>query len=70
LIAPAGTPRPIIERLNADLRAILSRPDTRQRIAAQGGDPVASTPEEFAADIARETAKWAPVIKALGLKVE
>jgi tripartite-type tricarboxylate transporter receptor subunit TctC len=70
LLAPAGTPRPIIERLNADLRAIMTAPETRQRIAAQGGDPLISTPEEFGADIAREAAKWAPLIKALGLKVE
>jgi tripartite-type tricarboxylate transporter receptor subunit TctC len=70
LLAPAGTPRPIIERLNADLRLMVERPETKKRIAAQGGEPLSSTPEEYAADIARETAKWAPLIKQLGLKVE
>jgi tripartite-type tricarboxylate transporter receptor subunit TctC len=44
--------------------------DPRKRIAAQGGEPLSSTPEEHAADIARETARWAPVIHRLGLKIE
>ncbi len=70
LMAPAGTPRPIIDRLNSELRAIMAAEDTRRRIAAQGGEPLSSTPEEYAADIARETAKWAPVIHRLGLKIE
>ncbi len=70
LMAPTGTPRPIIERLNGELRAIMMAEETRRRIAAQGGEPLVSTPEEYAADIARETAKWAPVIHRLGLKIE
>ncbi len=70
LMAPAGTPRPIIDRLNSELRVIMGGENTRKRIAAQGGEPLSSTPEEYAADIARETAKWAPVIHRLGLKIE
>jgi tripartite-type tricarboxylate transporter receptor subunit TctC len=70
LLAPAGTPRPIVERLNRELRAIMTSDDTRKRIAAQGGDPLVSSPEEYAADIARESAKWGPLIKQLGLKAE
>src|SRR5258707_10664299 len=58
LLAPAGTPRPIIERLNAELRTIVSADETRARIAAQGGEPLVATPEEYAADIAREQTKW------------
>jgi tripartite-type tricarboxylate transporter receptor subunit TctC len=70
LMAPAGTPRPIIERLNRELRTTMTSGETRKRIAAQGGDPLVSTPEEYAADIARESAKWGPLIRRLGLKVE
>jgi tripartite-type tricarboxylate transporter receptor subunit TctC len=70
LLAPAGTPRPIIERINAELRAMVGSDETRARIAAQGGEPLAATPEEYAADIAREQAKWSVLIKQLGLRVE
>jgi tripartite-type tricarboxylate transporter receptor subunit TctC len=70
LLAPAGTPRPIVERINAELRAIVSADETRTRIAAQGGEPLITTPEEYAADIEREQAKWGRLIKQLGLRVE
>jgi tripartite-type tricarboxylate transporter receptor subunit TctC len=70
LLAPAGTPRPIIERINAELRAMVSSDETRARIAAQGGEPLSSTPEEYAADIAREQAEWSILIKQLGLRVD
>ena len=46
LLAPAGTPKPIIDRLNKELRAIIASPEVRQRIAADGGDPILSSPEE------------------------
>src|SRR5215207_3694837 len=51
LLAPIGTPRPIIERLNRELRLIVDTPDVRARIASDGGDPMPSTPEEYTADI-------------------
>jgi tripartite-type tricarboxylate transporter receptor subunit TctC len=70
LAAPAGTPRPIIERLNKELRAVLSSEDIKQRIIGDGGGPAPSTPEEYAANIQREEGKWAALIKKLGLKVE
>jgi tripartite-type tricarboxylate transporter receptor subunit TctC len=70
VLAPAGTPRPIVERINAELRTIVSADETRARIAAQGGEPLVATPEEYAADIAREQAKWGVLIKKLGLRVE
>ncbi len=69
LMAPAGTPRLIIERLNKELRKIVSSDDIKQRIIADGGGPVASTPEEYAANIQREEGKWAELIKKLGLVV-
>jgi len=70
LSAPAGTPRPIIERLNKELRLIVTSEEVRRRIVADGGDPIASTPEEYAANIEREEGKWAALIKKLGLKIE
>jgi tripartite-type tricarboxylate transporter receptor subunit TctC len=70
LVAPAGTPRAITDRLNKELRTIVTSDDFKARMAAAGGTPVASTPEEFAANIAREESKWAALIKKLGLVVE
>jgi tripartite-type tricarboxylate transporter receptor subunit TctC len=70
LLAPVGTPRPIIERLNRELRLIVDTPDVRGRIASDGGDPMPSTPEEYTADIEREDKKWGALIRKLGLKVE
>jgi tripartite-type tricarboxylate transporter receptor subunit TctC len=70
VVAPAGTPRPIVERLNKELRAALTSADVRERIAADGGDPLSSTPEEYAADIDREETKWSALVRKLGLKVE
>jgi len=70
LLAPADTPRPIIERLNRELRAIVATDEVTRRIHAEGGDPLTSTPEEYAADIDREEARWGALIRKLGLKVE
>jgi len=70
LLAPIGTPRPIIDRINSELRAAVSAGNARSRIAAQGGEPLFSTPEEYAADIDREQTKWGLLIKKLGLRVD
>jgi len=70
LTAPAGVPRPIVERLNKQLRAILASDDFKKRLVAAGDDPAPSTPEEYAASIKREEGKWAALVKKLGLKVE
>jgi tripartite-type tricarboxylate transporter receptor subunit TctC len=70
LLAPAATPPAIVARLNAALRAVMAATETKQRIAAQGGEAFVSSPDEYAADIARETAKWSPLIREFGLKVE
>ena len=70
LVAPAGTPPAIVARLNKELRKIVSSDDIKARIIADGGGPVASTPEEYAANIQREEGRWAALIKKLGLKVE
>jgi tripartite-type tricarboxylate transporter receptor subunit TctC len=70
LVAPAGTPRPVIERLNKELRLALAADDVRQRLATDGAETLPSTPEEYAADIDREEATWSKVVNALGLKGE
>jgi len=70
LLAPAGTPKEIIARLNMELRTLVASPDVRERIAADGGDPLPSSPEQYAADIDREEAKWSVLIRKLNLKVE
>ncbi len=70
LLAPAGTPRPIIERLNTALRALVETPEVKQRILAEGGDPLTSTPEEYAKDIDVEETKWGTLVRKLNLKVE
>jgi tripartite-type tricarboxylate transporter receptor subunit TctC len=70
LLAPAGTPRPVIDRLNAALRALVETPEVKHRILAEGGDPLASTPEEYASDIDREETKWGTLVRRLNLKVE
>jgi len=60
--ASGGTPREIVERLNAEVRKALASPDTRQRLIDLGGEPGASSPEEMKAFIEREIAKWREVI--------
>jgi tripartite-type tricarboxylate transporter receptor subunit TctC len=68
--APAGTPRPIIERLNKELRVAIDSEDLHKRLIAEGTDPTPSTPEEYAANLEHEEAKWAALIKKLGLKFD
>ncbi len=70
LLAPAGTPRPIVERLNRELRALVETDQVQQRIQVEGGDSMTSTPDEYAKDIDQEETKWAALIKRLNLKVE
>jgi tripartite-type tricarboxylate transporter receptor subunit TctC len=67
LLAPAGTPRPIIDRLNKELRAALATEEVRKRIILEGGEPEPTTPEEQAAIIDREETKWSAVIRAAGI---
>jgi tripartite-type tricarboxylate transporter receptor subunit TctC len=70
MAAPAGTPRPIVERLNKELRAILATDDMKKLLVDAGSDPTPSTPEEYAANIQHEEGKWAELVKKLGLKLE
>src|SRR5712691_818106 len=70
LMAPAGIPATVVARLNKELRATLDSPEVKARIRADGGDPLPSTPQEYAADIAREEPKWSALIRKLGLRVD
>lgn len=70
LLAPAGTPREIIVRLHKESVAVLRMPDIKERLAKDGAEPVASSPEEFAAHIGSETTKWAKVVKSAGIQPE
>ena len=70
LVAPAGTPPAIVDRLNKELRAALNSDDVKQRIAADAAEPMASTPDEHAKLLDRDEAKWAELIKKLELKIE
>ena len=67
---PKGTPREIIEKVNAEVNRALADPKMRERLAELGGKSIAGTPEDFGKVIAAETAKWAPIVKASGAKVE
>jgi len=68
IVAPAGTPRPVVDKLAAALRVAIASPDVQQRIAADGAEVMAMTPEEYAADIDREEAKWSEVVRRSGAK--
>jgi tripartite-type tricarboxylate transporter receptor subunit TctC len=70
VMAPAGTPRPIIERLHATIVKALRQPDVMQRLAAEGAEAIGSTPEEFAAHLKTELARVAAVVRAAGIKIE
>ena len=70
IVAPAGTPRPIVDQLNQALRTALAAEDVRNRLALEGAEPLPSTPDEYAADIDREATQWSRVIKASGARAE
>jgi tripartite-type tricarboxylate transporter receptor subunit TctC len=63
LVAPAATPKHVINKISAETARILQLPDVRPRLAEQGAEPIGSTPEQFTAHIKAEIAKWAKVIK-------
>jgi tripartite-type tricarboxylate transporter receptor subunit TctC len=70
VLAPAATPRDIVQKLNAVLVKALQSPDVKQRLAEQGAEPVGNTPEQFAATIQRDLAKWAKVDKDANEKLD
>lgn len=68
MLAPADTPKPVIDRLSRDMAAVLKTPDMREALLARGIEAMVSTPDEFTAYIKSETAKWNMVIRAANLK--
>ena len=70
IVAAAGTPRPIVVKLNAALNAALASEDVKQRLAVEGAEALPVGPDEYAADIAAEETKWSEIIRRSGMKAE
>ncbi len=70
IVAPAGTPRPIVAKLNAALRQALDAEEVHKRIATEGAEPLSTTPDEYAVDIDREETKWSALVKKSGAKAK
>jgi tripartite-type tricarboxylate transporter receptor subunit TctC len=70
LVTPKGTPTAIVHKIYQDVARVLNTPAVRELFAANAADPVGSTPAEFAARIKSEVARWAPVIRASGAKLD
>jgi tripartite-type tricarboxylate transporter receptor subunit TctC len=70
VLVPAGTPQPVIDLLYREIKAIVALPDIKERFEVLGLDPVANTPQEFAAQIKVEIAKWGKVIRGANIKME
>jgi tripartite-type tricarboxylate transporter receptor subunit TctC len=68
ILAPAGTPQPIVDRVNKELTVILAQDETKKMFEKQGAEAESMRPDEFAAFIKAQTAKWAKVVKAAGIK--
>jgi tripartite-type tricarboxylate transporter receptor subunit TctC len=69
LVAPKGTPQPIIDKLNAAVVKVLADPDVKQRYAKRGAEPKGSSPQEFAKFLKQQVEKWGKVVKFSGAKV-
>ena len=70
MVAPAGTPKEVVQKLNAEVIKILAMPDVRERFLAQGVEPQGSTPEQFAEHIRSQMAKWGKLVQDAGVKAE
>jgi tripartite-type tricarboxylate transporter receptor subunit TctC len=70
MLVPAGTPKAIVNKLNREIARIMALPDVKERIAEMGFNVVVNSPEEFAAQIREEVARWGKVVKAAGIKVQ
>jgi tripartite-type tricarboxylate transporter receptor subunit TctC len=70
ILAPAGTPRDVVMRINGEVAKWLASPDARDKLSGQGAIPAGGTPEDFARHIKGEMAKWAKVVKESGAKVD
>ena len=70
MLAPAKVPRDIITRLNREIVAILEKPEVREALLSEGGDITPDSPEQFAAFLKSEVAKWSKVVKTAGITAE
>ena len=70
VLAPAGTPKDIVNRLSIEIARIARSPDMRERLAAMGAEPVGGTPDEFGAVMARDIAKWTALAKSVGIRID
>ncbi len=70
IVAPAGVPKAVVAKLNAEINAALATPALREKLLAIGSEPVIGTPAQFGEFIRKENAKWADVIKRSGAKVD
>jgi tripartite-type tricarboxylate transporter receptor subunit TctC len=70
MAAPAGTPRAVVSKLQAEVASILKAPETREKLAAEGAEPVGSTPDEFGAFVKAEIDKWSKVVKAANIPLQ
>jgi tripartite-type tricarboxylate transporter receptor subunit TctC len=70
IMAPAGTPKPIVDKLNAEINKVLDRPETKTAWAKQGAMPMKMTPAEFDAYLRKDIEKWADVIHKAGIKIQ
>jgi tripartite-type tricarboxylate transporter receptor subunit TctC len=70
IVAPAGTPQPVVAKLNAALRTALADPQVREHLTTGGLEPLPGSPEDYAADIDREETKWSRIVKLSGAKVD
>jgi tripartite-type tricarboxylate transporter receptor subunit TctC len=70
LFAPAGTPRPVVDRLSSETRSALASAETRKRLVDLGAEPLGATPEEFSAYVAAEFQRWGKLAREAGIRVE
>jgi tripartite-type tricarboxylate transporter receptor subunit TctC len=70
IVAPAGTPRPVVDKLNASLNTALASDDVKKKLAVEGAETMAVSPGDYANDIAKEEAKWSEIIRKAGVKGE
>jgi tripartite-type tricarboxylate transporter receptor subunit TctC len=68
IVAPIGTPPEVVNKLSAEVAAILKQPDTNERLSREGADPVGSSPQEFGRFMQSEIEKWRKVIRAAGIQ--
>jgi tripartite-type tricarboxylate transporter receptor subunit TctC len=70
VLAPAGTPKPIIDRLNKELVSIVATPDFKTMMENNGAEPISNSPDQFATMIKSEVERYTKVVKAIGIKLD